>query len=216
MVCCESKKSNHFLYFCVKNLISFIEQEMCLWNMDAPHGNKVKLWQKFLSPTFLPRPAPKGHMISVKCEQPLDELTVQVWLLYHHPNFKYCTLFIDGTELRTDRRTIDPNTRCPQQTFQPRGIKITISKTLWIAELTTPEVSWPHNVPLPIHWLAFVYSDKGLHNSLISFCNGKGSHYFPLLIISFCCRSRNISTSEEECMWSCCMSPNPSTPHPLN
>ena len=43
--------------------------------------------------------------MSVKCEEPIDELTVQVWLLYHHQNFKYCTLFLSGTELRTDRRT---------------------------------------------------------------------------------------------------------------
>ena len=44
--------------------------------------------------------------MSVKCEEPIDELTVQVWLLYPHPNFSYCTLFVRGTELRTDRRTI--------------------------------------------------------------------------------------------------------------
>ena len=69
--------------------------------------------------------------MSVKSEQPLDELTVQVWLLYDHPNFKYCNLFISGTELRTDRRTDkqtngrtdDPNTRCPRRTFQAGGIK---------------------------------------------------------------------------------------------
>ena len=42
--------------------------------------------------------------MSVKCEEPLDELTVLVWLLYDHPNFKYCTLFISGTELRMDGR----------------------------------------------------------------------------------------------------------------
>ena len=65
---------------------------------------------------------PKGHVISVKCEQSLDELTFQVWLLYDHPNFKYCTLFISGTELRTERRTDDPNTRCPRRTFQAGGI----------------------------------------------------------------------------------------------
>ena len=43
--------------------------------------------------------------MSVKCEEPIDELTVQVWLLYHHPNFKYCTLLVSGTELWTDRQT---------------------------------------------------------------------------------------------------------------
>ena len=43
--------------------------------------------------------------MSVKCEEPIDELTVQVWLLYDHPNFKYFTLFVSGTELRTDGQT---------------------------------------------------------------------------------------------------------------
>ena len=73
--------------------------------------------------------------MSVKCEEPLDKLTVQVWLLYLHPNFNYWTLFVSGTELRTDRqtdgrtdkqtgRTDDPITRCPRRTFQAGGIKI--------------------------------------------------------------------------------------------
>ena len=43
----------------------------------------------------------------MKCEEPLDELTVQVWLLYDHPNFKYW----DGiTDRQTDGRTDDPIT----------------------------------------------------------------------------------------------------------
>ena len=41
----------------------------------------------------------------VKCEEPMDELTVQVCLFYHHPYFKHCTLFVSGTELRTDSQT---------------------------------------------------------------------------------------------------------------
>ena len=61
--------------------------------------------------------SPQGHVMSVKCEQHLVELTVQVWLLYDHPNFKYCTFFISGTDKRTD----DPNTRCPWRTFQAGG-----------------------------------------------------------------------------------------------
>ena len=53
---------------------------------------------------ILTLPHPQGHVMSVKCEQPLDELTVQVWLLYDHPNFKYCTVYKrDGI---TDRPTI--------------------------------------------------------------------------------------------------------------
>ena len=99
---------------------------MCFWNTDAPGGNKVKIWQ--ISKSYIwPRP-PQGHVMSVKCEEPIDELAVQLWLLYHHPNFKYCTLFVSGTEWRTDRqtdgRTDDPITRCPRRTFQARGIKI--------------------------------------------------------------------------------------------
>ena len=29
---------------------------------------------------------------------------VQVWILYYNPNFKYCTLFFNRIELRTDRQ----------------------------------------------------------------------------------------------------------------
>ena len=53
---------------------------------------------------FDPAP-PQGHGMSVKCEEPLDELTVQIWLLYLYPNFNYWTLFVSGTELRTDKQT---------------------------------------------------------------------------------------------------------------
>ena len=83
--------------------------------------------------------------MSVKCEQPLNELTVQVWLLYHHPNFNYWTLFVSGTELWTDKqtdgqtdgltdgRTDDPITRCPRRTFQAGGIKMYIESSHLIA-----------------------------------------------------------------------------------
>ena len=66
-----------------------------------PSHNIAKISKSYI----LTLPHPQGHVMSVKCEEPIDELTVQVWFLYHHPNFKYCTLFISGTELRTNRRT---------------------------------------------------------------------------------------------------------------
>ena len=76
-----------------------LKLDMCLWNTDAPAppppqgGNKVKIWHKSFNKSYiLTPPHPEGHVISVKCEGPIDELTVQVWLLYHHPNYKYCTL----------------------------------------------------------------------------------------------------------------------------
>ena len=62
--------------------------------------------------------------MSMKCEQPLNELTVQVLLLYDQPNFKYCTLNVSRTELRTDGQKDDPNTRCSRRTFQAGGKKI--------------------------------------------------------------------------------------------
>ena len=60
---------------------------MCLWNMDAPGSNKVKISKSYI----LTPPHTQGHVMSVKCEEPIDELTFQVWLQYHNQNFKYCT-----------------------------------------------------------------------------------------------------------------------------
>ena len=77
--------------------------------MDAPVATKPKSDKIFKSFTLAPIPHPlKGHVMSVKCEQCLDELTVQVWLLYHHPSLKYCTLYVGGTELQTDGQTLMP------------------------------------------------------------------------------------------------------------
>ena len=69
-----------------------------------PAATKLKSG-KITKSHILTPPPPQGHVMSGECEQPLDELTVQVWLLYDHPNFKYYTLFVSGTELRTDKRT---------------------------------------------------------------------------------------------------------------
>ena len=50
--------------------------------------NMAKISKSYI----LTPPQPQGYVMSVKCEEPINELTVQVWLLYHHPNFKYCSL----------------------------------------------------------------------------------------------------------------------------
>ena len=71
----------------------------------CPRWQQSQTIAKISKSYILTTPCPQGHVMSVKCKQPLDELKVQVWLLYDHPNFKYCTLFISGTELRTDGRT---------------------------------------------------------------------------------------------------------------
>ena len=69
-----------------------------------PAATKSKYGKIFKCQILTP-PHPKGHVMSVRCEQPLDEHTVQVWLLYDHPYFIYCTLNVSGTELRTDKQT---------------------------------------------------------------------------------------------------------------
>ena len=68
--------------------------------------------------------------MSVECKEPIDELTVQVWLLYHRQNFKYCTLFVSRTIRRTDRQTDGRTDRwtiqlldASRRTFQEEGIK---------------------------------------------------------------------------------------------
>ena len=46
--------------------------------------NMAKISKSYI----LTPPNPQGHVMSVKCEEPITELTVQVCLLYHHPNLK--------------------------------------------------------------------------------------------------------------------------------
>ena len=96
---------------------------MCLWNMDASAATN-SIYGKISKSYILTPPHSQGYVMSLKCEQALDELTVQVWLLYDHPNFKYWTLFISRTELLTNGRMDDPNIRCLWRTFQAAGMKI--------------------------------------------------------------------------------------------
>ena len=62
--------------------------DMFLWNTYAPRDKKVKIFKSYiLTPSHL-----QGQWMSVRCEQPINELKVQVWLLYHNTIFKYYTL----------------------------------------------------------------------------------------------------------------------------
>ena len=75
---------------------------MCLWNRDAPGSNKVKISKSYI----LTPPNPKGQVMSVKSEQPKDKLTVHIWLLYDHPNFKmWAAQNYRQTEKQTDGRS---------------------------------------------------------------------------------------------------------------
>ena len=85
---------------------SFIEKTRHVFvKHGCPRWQQSQNMAKFSKSYILTPPHPQGQVMSVKCEEPIYELTVQVWLPYDHPNFKYCTLFVSGTELRTDRRS---------------------------------------------------------------------------------------------------------------
>ena len=71
----------------------------------CPRRQQSQNMAKISKSYILTPPHPQGQMMSEKCEEPIDELTVQAWLLYHQQNFKYCTLFVSGTELQTNRQT---------------------------------------------------------------------------------------------------------------
>ena len=49
-----------------------LKLDMCMW---TPGGNIVKIWQNLKISHFDPA-HPQGQVMSEKCEQPLDELTV--------------------------------------------------------------------------------------------------------------------------------------------
>ena len=108
-----------------KLAVLWYQQDMCLWNTDATGSNKVKIWQKSLSPIFRPRPPPGAFDVS------------EVWGIHrwtYSPNLVTVSspklsilLFVckrDGiTHRQTDGRTNDPITICPRPTFQVGGIK---------------------------------------------------------------------------------------------
>ena len=121
---------NNILYRHILNDVSEKTRHVFVKH-GCPRWQQSQNMTKISKSHILTLPHPHGHVMSVKYEEPIDELTVKVWLLYRHPNFRYCTLLVSGTELqtnrqtdkRTDRQTDDPITRCPRRAFQAGGIK---------------------------------------------------------------------------------------------
>ena len=65
-----------------------------------------KIYQNLWFPHFDSVSPARDMWFQGEREQSLDARTVQVVLLYDHPNFKYnCILYVSGTILRTDRQT---------------------------------------------------------------------------------------------------------------
>ena len=110
ILCIIIKQSNG-----LSNTLAIIQRTRHVFVKNrCPGGNKVKIWQISKSYILTP-PLPWGHVMSVRCEQPLDDHTVKVKLLYHQSNFRYCTLSVSGTKLRTNGR---PNRQTDGQTIQ--------------------------------------------------------------------------------------------------
>ena len=104
---------------------------MCLWNTDVPGGNKVKIRQKSLRPTFWPSPAqPRGMWCQWSVRNSYMNLRSKFCysIITQTLNIALCKR--DGiTDRQTNGRTDDPITRCPRRTFQAGSIKI-------------PEIRW--------------------------------------------------------------------------
>ena len=79
---------------------------------ECPQQQQSQNLTKSLSPTFLTPPNPKGYVMSEKCDQNLNELTVKV---YGQTSRQ--------TDEWTNRRTEDLIPRCPWWTLQAPSIK---------------------------------------------------------------------------------------------
>ena len=109
----------HTRFFLSNNKTSLLTRHVfvkhrCPRRQQSP--NMAKISKSYI----LTPPHPQGCVMSMKSEQPIDEHTVKIWLLYHNPNFKYCTLIVSGTELWTDGRT---DRQTDGRTFQAGGHK---------------------------------------------------------------------------------------------
>ena len=63
----------HFVYPKTRHV--FVKHGGPQWQQSR---NTAKISKSYI----LTPPHPQGHVMSVMCEEPIDELTVQVWLLY--------------------------------------------------------------------------------------------------------------------------------------
>ena len=110
-----------------------------------PWRNKVKIWQKSLSPTFWPRPTPRSMGCHWSVRNPWMNLqskfgyciitqTLIIGLcFYAGRNYGQTNRQTDGgTDGRTNWQMDNPITRYPRQTFQAGGIKMMLQLNIWI------------------------------------------------------------------------------------
>ena len=50
--------------------VIWLKLGMCLWNMDTPGGNKVKIWQNLWVPYFDPAQPPRGLWCQLSASNP--------------------------------------------------------------------------------------------------------------------------------------------------
>ena len=106
----------------------YYKLDMCLWNTDAAGDNKVKVWQKSLSPTFWPHPIPGA--CDVRKVWGTHRWTYSPSLVTVSSPKLLILHFVSGAELRTDGQTDGRTDRHTIRlldapaTFPAGGIKI--------------------------------------------------------------------------------------------
>ena len=60
----EKQAAKKLISMCHSDYLSVIKNKMCLWNTNAPGGNKVKMWQNLYVLHFDPEPTPGAYDVS--------------------------------------------------------------------------------------------------------------------------------------------------------
>ena len=109
----------------ISRAIFSLMNKICVCETRMPPAATKSNMAKISKSYILTPPNPQGQVMSEECEQPLDELTVQVWLhCITTQTFNIALGLKAGRNYRqTDRQTDDPITRCPRRTFQAGGHK---------------------------------------------------------------------------------------------
>ena len=66
-----------------QNISALKQNWTCVFETRMPPAATKSKYGKNLEVLHFNQPRPQGHVMSVKCEEPIDELTVQVSLPYH-------------------------------------------------------------------------------------------------------------------------------------
>ena len=106
-----TRNYSHFTWQCLKLFKTNCELDtaICEFKIKTTRKNLRVAEKVSLEPCsksyILTPPHPKGHVMSVKCEELIDELKFKFGYYVITQTLNFCTLFVSGTKLRTDGRT---------------------------------------------------------------------------------------------------------------